>query len=204
MRTFILATATAVLALAAAAPAAAQDVARAPFTGPRVEGLVGYDNLRDGSDAQSDGRDGVVYGGAIGYDVQVGGAVLGVEGEITDSSTSVRANDLLATGDRLRLDVGRDLYAGARLGYAVSPTALAYVKAGYTNARLEARYTDASGTTDDHADLEGYRVGAGVELQTGRNTYVKGEYRYSHYGDVEGYDTDLDRHQVLAGVGLRF
>ena len=73
----------------------AQDVARAPFTGPRVEGLVGYDNLRDGSDGNSDGRDGVVYGAAVGYDVQVGGAVLGVEGEITDSSTNVRTSDLL-------------------------------------------------------------------------------------------------------------
>ncbi|WP_375422664.1 outer membrane protein [uncultured Sphingomonas sp.] len=203
MRTLILATAAAAAALAAS-PVLAQDVANAPFTGPRVEGLVGYDNMRDGSDGDSDGRDGVVYGAAVGYDVQVGGAVLGVEGEITDSSTNVRTNDLLVAGDSLRLDVGRDLYAGARLGFALNPRTLAYVKGGYTNARLETRYAGGGAFQDDKFDLEGYRVGAGLELAMSGNAYVKGEYRYSHYGDVEGYETDLDRHQLLAGVGIRF
>ncbi|WP_445191044.1 outer membrane protein [Sphingomonas sp. Tas61C01] len=203
MRTLILATAAAAAALVAN-PVLAQDVARAPFTGPRVEGLVGYDNLRDGSDGRSDGRDGVVYGAAVGYDVQVGGAVLGVEGEITDSSTNVRTSDLLVANDSLRLDAGRDLYAGGRLGYAINPRTLAYVKGGYTNARLETRYVSGATSQNDKFDLEGYRVGAGLELAVSGNAYVKGEYRYSHYGNVEGYDTDLDRHQLLAGVGVRF
>ena len=203
MRKLILATATAAIGLAAV-PALAQDIARAPFTGPRVEGLVGYDNLRDGSDGESDGRDGVVYGAAVGYDVQVGGAVLGVEGEITGSSTSTRGSDLLAAGDDLRLEAGRDLYAGARLGYALSPRTLAYVKGGYTNARIETRYTSGTTSFDDDVDLEGYRIGAGLEFGLSGNTYVKGEYRYSHYSNLEDYDVDLDRHQILAGVGVRF
>ncbi|HVF93368.1 MAG TPA: outer membrane beta-barrel protein [Sphingomonas sp.] len=203
MRKLILATATAAIGLAAA-PAFAQDVAGAPFTGLRVEGLVGYDNLRDGSEGNSDGRDGVVYGAAVGYDVQVGGAVLGIEGEITDSSTNTRTGDLIATGDDLRLDAGRDLYAGARLGFAINPRTLAYVKGGYSNARLESRYSVGNTVVEDDSDLEGYRLGAGLEFAVSGNAYVKGEYRYSHYGNLEDYDVDLDRHQILAGVGVRF
>jgi outer membrane immunogenic protein len=33
---------------------------------------------------------------------------------------------------------------------------------------------------------------------------VKGEYRYSNYGNQDGVDVDADRHQLMAGVGVRF
>lgn len=202
MRKFVIAALATTVALGAAVPAMAQD--RAPFTGPRIEALAGYDNLRDGSDGDSDGRDGFVYGGAIGYDVQAGGLVVGVEGEVTGSTVKARTSNLLATGDRFRLSAGRDLYAGARVGYAISPVALAYVKAGYTNARVTARYDVGTTRLEDSDNLDGYRVGAGLEYAMGPKTYIKGEYRYSHYGRLDGYDIDADRHQILAGVGVRF
>ena len=62
MRKLVLAAATAALGLGLAAPAFAQDVEKAPFTGLRVEGLAGYDKLKDGG-GNSDSSDGVVYGG---------------------------------------------------------------------------------------------------------------------------------------------
>ena len=109
-----------------------------------------------------------------------------------------------ALGDQLRLDAGRDLYVGGRVGYVISPLAMIYAKGGYTNARIESRYT--AGTTEfrDHTNLDGFRVGAGLEYNITPTAYVKGEYRYSHYGDVDGYNIDLDRHQLLGGVGIRF
>ena len=36
------------------------------------------------------------------------------------------------------MKAGRDLYAGGRVNFAVSPTANLYVKGGYTNARFKA------------------------------------------------------------------
>ena len=52
----------ALLGATAATPALAQDAA--PFTGPRVEALVGYDNVKgDGGH-----RNGVTYGAGLGYD----------------------------------------------------------------------------------------------------------------------------------------
>jgi outer membrane immunogenic protein len=71
-------------------------------------------------------------------------------------------------------------------------------------------------TTDVETDLnlDGWRAGAGIEHKLGDNIYVKGEYRYSQYreGEVEApsglesdrFDVDVDRHQVVFGVGARF
>lgn len=204
MRTILLASAAAASMLIAAAPALAQDAPRAPFTGLRMEGLVGYDALKNGSDRNSETKDGLLYGAALGYDVQAGPVVVGVEGEISGSTADTRNDNVLTLGDTYRLDAGRDLYAGARVGYVISPMAMAYAKAGYTNARLEETYDVGSTRINDHVNLDGFRVGAGLEYKLSGNTYVKGEYRYSHYGQTDGYDIDIDRHQLMGGVGLRF
>lgn len=205
MRTFIIAAAAATTAFTAL-PAAAQEIP--PFTGARVEALVGYDNLRDGTDGDTQGREGVTYGAGVGYDVQTGGVLLGIEGEAMDSSVRVRSNNNFVAGDQLRLDAGRDLYVGGRIGYVISPYAMVYAKGGYTNARVESRYTSTSGGTTttlvEKSDLDGYRVGAGLEYAISPSAYIKGEYRYSHYSNLEGVDIDLDRHQLVAGVGFRF
>jgi outer membrane immunogenic protein len=203
MRKLVLTAATAALGLGLAAPAFAQDSEKAPFTGVRVEALGGYDNLSSGDD-NSTGKDGFVYGGALGYDAQVGGVVLGVEGEITGSTTKVRASDVLTAGDRIRVGAGRDLYAGGRIGFVASPRALIYAKAGYTNARINTDYTVGTARIEDHTNLDGYRLGAGVEYNVTPRAYVKAEYRYSHYGQADDYDIDANRNQVLAGVGYRF
>jgi len=194
------------LCLAAAAPAAAQQAApeTAPFSGLHAEGLIGYDAVRDGGDQSSSSSDGIVYGFAVGYDVPVSRILLGVEAEIGGSTTDTRTDDLIVAGDRLRLDAGRDLYVGGRVGFPISDLALGYLKAGYTNAQIDVRYDAGNTRVSDDAKLDGFRLGAGLEYRLAGQTFVKGEYRYSNYSRVEGYDTDVDRHQVLAGLGLRF
>ncbi|SEL63339.1 outer membrane immunogenic protein [Sphingomonas palmae] len=201
MRKLVLAS-VAIGTAVAALPAAAQT--NAPFTGARIEALGGYDNLQDGGDGSSEGRDGFVYGVGLGYDVQAGGVVLGAEGEITDSTTRARSYNAITAGDRFSINAGRDLYLGGRVGYVISPRAMIYAKGGYTNARVESRYDAGTTTFRDHTNLDGFRVGAGLEYNITPTAYVKGEYRYSHYGDVDGYDIDADRHQLMGGVGIRF
>ncbi|NWM24984.1 porin family protein, partial [Escherichia coli] len=46
-------------------------------------------------------------------------------------------------------------------------------------------------------------LGAGAEVKLTDKVYVKGEYRYSKYND-DNAGIDAKRHQVLAGVGVRF
>lgn len=204
MRKLALAIPATALAFALATPAVAQD---GPFAGGRVEALVGYDNLKSDSDGDSEGQDGVTYGAQLGYDFQRGNIVYGIEGEATDATTSARSYNNFAAGDRFAVEAGRDLYVGGRIGYMISPVALIYGKAGYTNARVESRYqatTTAANELVDKTNLDGFRLGAGLEYKLTPNTFVKGEYRYSNYGDVDGYAIDLDRHQLMAGLGLRF
>ena len=199
MRTKIFAAAL-IASSAIAAPAFAQD---ATFTGPRAEAVVGWDRVTDDSFNTDTSRDGVVYGGQVGYDFQRGNAVFGVEGEITGASTKDTARGVLVAGDELRTKAGRDLYAGARLGFLVSPTAMVYAKGGYTNAQFETRYTAAGTDITERDNVDGWRLGAGAEVKLNDKVYLKGEYRYSKY-DNEDAGVDAKRHQVIGGVGIRF
>ena len=181
-------------ATALATPALAQD--KAPFSGLRVEGIAGWDRAQ----VPNDHTNGVVYGAGIGYDFRAGGAVLGIEGEASDSTGKQCVTGTLVAADKLCANAGRDLYVGARIGAAVGPATLLYAKAGYTNARFNVNYTEPTGVNDFsvHDSLDGIRVGGGIEQAVGRNAYVKAEYRYSNY------EQGVDRHQVVAGFGFRF
>lgn len=221
----ILAILAAGTAIAAAAPAFAQDGSPAgAFSGPRVEAIVGYDHNRSGSTKDIDTNadidqsiDGVTYGGAIGYDIATGSNLtVGAEAEYTDSTASWSDDNNAGTTFNLgRVEAGRDLYVGARVGYAISPATLLYIKGGYTNARFNIEGSDGTTNLNQRLDTDGYRLGAGVEQKFGSNAYGKLEYRYSNYSkgefdfngetpDTSRFDIDTDRHQVVAAVGLRF
>ena len=194
MRTLILA---ALFATAAASPALAQPAGNAPFTGLRIEGLVGYDHVKNHGYGDND----VAYGLGAGYDMQMGRAVVGGEVEYMDSGAKGCETDFAAIGDKICGSARRDLYAGARVGAEVSPGMLLYAKAGYTNARVATRYDGVTGgpaSFRDKTDLDGVRVGAGAEYALSPNSFVKAEYRYSNY------EKGVSRQQVLGGFGFRF
>ncbi|MEL1250638.1 outer membrane protein [Aurantiacibacter gilvus] len=204
-----------------AVPAAAQDAG--DFTGPRAEALVGYDITRPGSSEDIDNADDidqsiddVTYGARVGYDMQVGQSlVLGLEGEWLESEAST---DFDTTGFGNfgvgNISAGRDLYVGARVGTPVTDSTLLYAMGGYTNARFDLLATDNTTDVETDVDLDGWRIGGGLEQQLSDNVFVRGEYRYSNYeeGEVEApsglesdrFDVDVDRHQVLVGLGYRF
>ena len=218
MRKILLATLASSIGLSLAAPAMAQDAG--PFTGPRAGVILGYDGLRpgdtEGSAIRADrGSDGLLYGGDIGYDIAFNNLVIGAEGEITGSTGRV-TNDPVDPNDfgYGRVKPGRDLYVGGRIGVLAGPQTLIYGKVGYTNARLDLTRDDTTTVTGRHFNLDGFRIGAGVERELTPNTYAKLEYRYSNYGDARleyldgentsNFSVDTDRHQVAAGVGFRF
>ncbi|WP_219894481.1 outer membrane protein [Aquisediminimonas profunda] len=191
-----------VLATMIATPAFAQG--EAPFTGPHVEALAGYEHTGD--------ADGIMYGVAGGVDFQLGGVIAGLEGELSDSTNKGSNVDVLQIGDSTNLKTGRDLYAGARIGFAVSPKTMIYAKGGYTNAKFDARYADATGTVFTQGrTADGYRLGAGIEQKFnlfGPSGFIKAEYRYSNYKNLDvganDVNIDVDRHQVVVGLGVRF
>ena len=208
---------------AIAAPASAQVADESPFTGARAQAVVGYDSLRAGSDIDDDQNqnndqsiEGFAYGAAIGYDVDLGPVVVGPEAELSTSTadTDFENGDFEGFGFG-RVNAGRDIYLGARVGAKVGPQALVYAKGGYTNARLEIGGNDTVRDYNQKFDLDGYRVGAGAEYAVNQNVFLNLEYRYSNYSegevdfngdlpDGDRFNVDLDRHQVMAGVGVRF
>ncbi len=207
-------------AAALAAPAAAQD--NEAFTGLRLEGLAGYDISRPGSTEDIDNNedldqtvDDIAYGAAVGYDFAMGGVVVGVEGEYMESEAQTEFDTTgfedFGVGN---IAAGRDLYVGARVGVLATPSTLIYAKGGYTNAQYDLLATNNTTDVDTDLDLDGWRVGGGLEQAFGENFFAKAEYRYSMYseGEVEApsgletdrFDVDVDRHQVMVGVGYRF
>ena len=191
MRSFAFA---ALAAAALATPAVAQDMGSAPFTGLRVEGLLGWDRLQNGGH-----DDAIMYGVGAGYDMQMGGALVGIEGELNDSDARACAGARTAISPRVCGKAARDLYVGGRVGTVMGDRTLLYAKAGYTNAR--AKLTSDDGATEvtlGKRDLDGVRVGAGAEYALGTNSFIKAEYRYSNY------EQGFERHQVVGGFGFRF
>lgn len=206
--------------VAVSSPALAQD--NEAFTGPRIEGLVGWDSSRPGSTEDIDNVDeidqsidDIAYGVGIGYDFSAGGAVVGIEGEWMESNAKTEFDTTgFTTFGVSNIETGRDLYVGARAGVLLSPRTLLYVKGGYTNARYNVLATDNTTDIETDIDVDGWRAGAGAEFAITDNAFIKAEYRYSNYteGEVEApsglesdrFDLDLDRHQVMAGVGVRF
>ena len=181
VKKILLATAASTIFLAAT-PALAQNAAP---VGPRVEAIVGYDRVK--GLGEKDG--GALFGIGAGYDFAVGPAIsLGADIEATESTQKEGDEDIA------QVKAGRDLYAGGRVNFAVSPTANLYVKGGYTNARFKA--TD--GVDSYSENLDGYRLGAGGQLNVAGKAYVGAEYRYSNY------EHGLSRNQVALTLGTRF
>ena len=215
------------LASSFATPALAQQAGS--FTGPRVEGIVGYDVLKsgerdDGVNTSSNNGDesieGATYGVGIGYDFDLGVVVAGVEAEYSDSTGEQEADESLdGINFTSSIETGRDIYVGGRIGVRATPTTLVYVKGGYTNTSIEANYETSADRFELDTNADGWRLGAGIEQMFGANAYGKLEYRYSNYNNLdfsddfdldnfqaEDFDTDinLDRHQVVAAFGVRF
>lgn len=198
---------SAVAAIAAAlvaAPALASDDDGATG-GLYVGALAGYEGLSVTSSTGSVTADAssAVYGVTAGYDLGLGNAFLGVEGEISTSggSTSFPANLGAA---REGLEANGQYYLGARAGFALTPGISAYGKVGYT--ALDTRAFTDSGTLGDLEDnTDGLRFGGGLQIQLPGPLEARVEYRRSTYKDLP--DAGQDRastDQVVAGIGLRF
>jgi outer membrane immunogenic protein len=136
----------ALVTAAFASPAMASD-----FAGPRIEVTAGADDVTGGVDPTD-----VTYGSVLGYDLQVGKVVIGVE------ATAANVFD--------RADLG----AAARLGYTLNKNVLAYTRVGYSNLDLGAQ------------TAEGLAVGGGLEVKLIGSTFAKVEYRYTDFDGILG------------------
>jgi len=187
--------------------------AHAQFSGPRIEGRLAYDSVEATIEtgdplATDDSESAISYGVEGGYDLQLGqfvvGAYAGLEGSNLRDCQEVFGDDEGCIGQ------GRNLYVGARAGFAVAPRVLLYAKGGYSNGSVEVDYNDnGNGIGDFEASdsFDGYHLGVGGEFAVVAGLYGRIEYVRTDYGDFR-FDPetfgDFERGQVMVGLGLRF
>jgi outer membrane immunogenic protein len=184
-------------------PAAAQDADR--FDGPFVGSQLGWQQDRRTATTSAvpptTSRvigDGLVYGGQLGYDANLGGIVIGVEGSITGRTGS---NSSAA----LDFETGRTVNVTGRAGFLASSNSLLYARGGYSNTRISV--TNPAGASENR---DGFTLGAGFERSLTDSISARIEYAYSDYGSdaLPGIGGPVEikyrRHGIITGINFRF
>lgn len=186
-----------------AAPAVAQDnTAPGGFYVGAIGGYEGIDVESDDGSVTAD-ADSAVYGINAGYDLSLGSAFVGVEGEISTSGGSTEFPSSFG-GARDGLEANGQYYVGARAGVALTPGIAAYGKIGYTALDTEA-FTSSGSLDELEQNTDGLRFGGGLQVQLPGPLEGRVEYRRSRYNNVA--DADFGKattDQVVAGIGVRF
>lgn len=192
MRIVLLASFTAA-SLCAAASAQAQNAG-----GARAEITAGFEVDSDWS--SSDGTGGARIGGAVGYDLPVSKHwIVGIEagvGQTLETEGTWGPYPFTQGVSRIRGKRLAEFDLSVRAGARVAPKTLLFGKIGMVDRRWKSELIDLPGDTMDRSEDSALRAGIGIEQDLGGRSYIKSEYRYT--------DSFSGRHQLLAGLGVRF
>lgn len=195
-----------VFVVVGAVPALANGVLDGPYIGVKggrdtyhMKYTATYDDGIDTGSATVDNIGGTGFQGGIfaGYDLEVSGSHLAVEGEYdfgsADTVFSVTANGLtLATTVEARHTFG----FSARYGYEVLPRAMLYVRGGW----VRTNFKSSDGSSDN---LDGWRFGGGIELGLSRRVSLRAEYLYTDYDNLTYVDPGIST-ETLSVAGDQF
>ncbi|MGI2031259.1 outer membrane protein [Rhizobium panacihumi] len=186
-----------------AAPPVEFDTPAFTWTGAYI-GISGGAGWMDGSASKKFGRyhaeqdfDGSAFGAFTGYNWQFSnGIVVGVEGDIEYNSNdeTIFCNKTMGTD-----------WAGSvrgRLGYAFDRL-LVFGTAGWAMAKGHIEYP----CVDESRMFSGWTAGAGVDYAVTDKIFVRGEYRFSDFGEkeiVRGMNVDFDQSVVKVGLAVKF
>ena len=165
---------------------------------------------------------GLLGGGEIGYNYQIGKWVLGVEGDI--GATNARGVQPCPSGFFNNCEISTDWLstATARVGYAYWDRLLAYVKAGAVIAQDRAQSVCDTGSRPtvagvvlvgcpsdgDSKTRAGWTAGWGTEFGLTQNVSVKSEFMYFVLGSdrysILSAPVDIQRNGFISTVGLHY
>ncbi len=150
---------------------------------------------------------GGLVGGTIGYNYQIGQAVVGLEGDVDWANINGTTNNLCGLGCKTK-DSWLSTVRG-RLGYAADRF-MPYITGGAAFGDVKASTPGFAGGSSDRA---GWTLGAGLEFAVAQNWSLKAEYLYVDLGkfncggacgaavtDNVSFTTNL----VRAGVNYHF
>lgn len=178
------------------------------YAGAHVGGAWGETEYSGGGDKVSMDQDGVVVGGHLGYNVQCGQILFGIEGDATwrDGEDDIR-------DDTVTLSTSSDWLASirGRLGYVMN-NLLLYATAGvaFTDSDFSLVDTDPGFETSfsSSTSMTGYVVGGGAELKFSQNLSGRLEVLHYGFGDEKlsfpdgQIDSDLDATVVRLGASF--
>jgi outer membrane immunogenic protein len=149
--------------------------------------------------------EGWLGGAHVGYNVQRGNLVYGVEADLEKSSQ--RGNGVGSLGFPHSTDIDWQGSLRGRLGLAFDRT-LFYGTAGWAfgDVKVDKGFTNYSDVRN------GWTAGVGVEHMLTQNLSARIEYRYTDFGRADFGNTainstdrsSIDQHAVRAGLSLKF
>ncbi len=195
--------------IAAPAAASAADLYRAPPAPPPVSYVppvtapniwAGFYVGLNGGYASGGGGDAIDYnsgadwltrakpqggfgGGQVGYNLQSGSFVYGVESDFQGASISSGLAGLSANNKAFTSNESIDWFGTVRgrLGWAFGP-ALLYGTGGFAYGNVNQRATLGNDILGSNGTQTGYAVGGGIEYKFTPNWSLKAEYQYIDLG----------------------
>ena len=196
----------------------------ASWTGFYIGGNVGgawsdveWSNISLTGDRFSNGASGFIGGGQIGYNLQFGNIVLGVEGTLSGADLSRDHTSILVPTATFTTDINTIATVTGRFGVAANQW-LFYGKAGWAGARVELSGRNTVGPDSFSLDdwRNGWTAGLGLEYKIARNISVGVEYSFIQL-DTENHagltrlavpftlrDHDLEIQSVTARLNYQF
>jgi outer membrane immunogenic protein len=223
------------IALAAAAvaalsmPAAAQSGGdwSGPYGGVLI-GAVAGDNTWHGINGAQGGQgggnslnavsydlDGAAFGGVIGYNLQMGNTVVGVEADIMLSNADGNGLGGVGRNDRpFSSEMNALGTVTGRFGQAMGST-LIYAEAGAAMISLDHSHTDGGGNVMTAGETRGgWVIGFGVEQQMANGWTLRGEFNHMQFnssavqlsgpGANSAFAIDSEVNRLTLGLVRRF
>jgi len=173
-----------------------------PFNGLYIGASVGYAGLDSqqtplGEPKVSDDDGGVLVGGHVGYNIQCGQIVFGIEGDLSYADVETNSVQADLTSFTSKIDALGTLRG--RLGLAIHDTTLLYATAGvaWGDRTHHVVAPNAPGGLFEQSDSDwatGYVVGGGIEFLRDNRWSLRAEVLYADLGSK-------DRTYVITGCG---
>jgi outer membrane immunogenic protein len=125
--------------------------------------------------------------------------VAGILGCSTGACAGLAPGTFSVSGDSTSVKFGDDYSVRVRAGFLVTPTVLAYGTGGIAFQQIStslactgptATFAGSPACLFNHAETQnntllGYTVGGGIEWRVAQNWLLRGEYRYSNFGNLK-------------------
>lgn len=173
------------------------------FGGFYAGGNIGYSRGEYSPDnAGSSGIEGFTGGAQGGYNADLGGLVVGVEGDYQLSGAG--SSQTLGNGDELTVGINHFGTVRGRAGVDMGGI-MPYVTGGIAFGDVGYKRETVAGPTISESEYGwGLAAGAGIEAMAANNLSLKAEYLFVNFGDFNLSNTSVDANAHTARAGINF